>query len=72
MAKYHNWIRYGQDGMTAEIIVRDENGSKIESFKVNLDDKKAIRKVIRILKEKFGFDFSFKWDHKNRDLEWLR
>ena len=69
--KYHNWIRYGQNGMIVEITVRDESGNKIEGFRVNVNDKKAIRKVVRILKEKFGLDLSQKLDNKNKDLEWL-
>ena len=55
--KYHNWIRYGQNGMIIEIIVRDENGSKIEGFKVNTNDKKSLEKVIRILSNKYGLEF---------------
>ncbi len=67
--KYHNWIKYGQNGMIIEIIVRDENGSKIESFRVNSNDKKTFKKVIRLLKDKYGLDFNIE---ENKDLSWLK
>ncbi len=70
--KYHNWIKYGQNGMVIEIIVRDENNSKIEGFKVNSKDKKTLRKVLRTLNEKYGIDFPLKDSKKDKDLDWLK
>jgi len=68
--KYHNWIKYGQYGTILEIIIRDEHGSKIEGFKINSKDKKAVRKVLRIIKQKYGIDLSK--ETKEKDLKWLK
>ncbi len=70
--KYHNWIKYGQNGMILEIIIRDANGSKIEGFKVNSNDKKSLKKVMRTISEKYGIDFPLKDVRKDKDLDWLK
>ncbi len=70
--KYHNWIKYGQNGMIVEIIIRDDNGSKVEGFKVNSKDQKSLGKVIRTLNEKYGIKFPLKENKKDKDLDWLK
>ncbi len=70
--KYHNWIRYGQNGMILEILVRDENGSKVEGFKVSSKDKRSLKKIMRTLDEKYGIVFPLKDNKKDKDLDWLK
>ena len=70
--KYHNWMKYGQNGMIVEIIIRDDNNSKLEGFKVNSMDKKALKKVLRNLSEKYGIEFPLKEKRKGNDLDWLK
>jgi len=70
--KYHNWIKYGQNGMILEIIVRDGNGSKIEGFKINTGDRKSLKKILRILKDKYSIDLSNEIKKEDKDLHWLK
>lgn len=70
--KYHNWMKYGQNGMIIEIIIRDANGSKIEGFKISSSDKKSLKKAIRTISEKYGIEFPLKEDKKDKDLDWLK
>ena len=67
--KYHNWTKYGQYGMIVEITIRDDSNAKIATFRVNSNDKKAIRKVLRTIKQAYGIDLSEKVD---KDLSWLK
>ena len=70
--KYHDWIKYGQNGMILEIIVRDGNGSKIEGFKININDKKSTRKILRTLQNKYDIDLSYQMKKEDKDLDWLK
>lgn len=58
--------------MAIEIIIRDDSGAKIATFKVNAKDKKAIRKVLKTIKQAYGIDLSPKLEKVEKDLEWLK
>ena len=70
--KYHNWIKYGQNGMILEITIKDANGSKIEGFRINSSDKKSLKKAMRTISEKYGIVFPLKEDKRDKDLDWLK
>lgn len=55
--KKHSWIKYGRSGNVMEIIIRDDNMSKTDSFKCNINDKKATNNIFKILKDKYNVDF---------------
>jgi len=54
--KKHNWLQYGKKGDMIEIIIRDETGRKLDFFRTA--DKKSFRKIAKIIKLRYGFDFS--------------
>jgi len=70
--KEQGWIPYGKRANSVDILVKDTNGNTIESFKVyhgqgQFEKNQRIfnpRKVIRILKEKYGFNFEVKRDER--------
>jgi len=74
------WIPYGKRANSVDIIVKDDGGRTIDSFKVynkgaQLEKNKRIFspvKVVKILKEKYGFDFEVEKekDWLMRDTEW--
>ena len=68
---YHHWLKYNRSGTTIEIIIRDDGGAKLDVFKINSTDKKAIRKVLKIIKVKYSIDFVPEVTEKDRDLKWL-
>ncbi len=70
--KAHTWIKYGSYGETIEITVRDFSGAKLESWKVTSSDKKALRKIYGMIKNKYGINMFIKFDDQDRDLSWLK
>lgn len=52
-----NWASYNDGGEVIEITVRDFTGKKIDSWKLNCNDKKSQFKLGRLLKEKYGINF---------------
>jgi len=69
---HHNWIKYNQKGTVIEIIIRDDGGGKLDSFKFSSTDKGAARKVFRTIKIKYGIDLKDKKPDKDRDINWLK
>ena len=55
---------YGRTGEVIEIIVRDFSGGKLDSFKFNVTDTDTARKIMKVLKSKYGFDVNA----KDRDI----
>lgn len=49
---------YYRKGGIVELIVRDENGMKVDTFKWNQKDKKLEQAIVEILKAKYNI-FSF-------------
>jgi len=78
--KNQKWIPYGKRANSIDIIVKDNNGNTIDSFKVyhqkgQFEKGKRVftpKKVIKILKEKYGFNFKIEKekDWLKKDMEW--
>jgi len=78
--KEQNWVPYGKRANSVDIIVKDNDGKTIDSFKVyhkqgQLEKNKRIfspKKVIKILKEKYGFDFEVEKEQQwiGKDMGW--
>jgi len=66
--KKNIWIKKNQKCDTMEITLRDENKRKLESWIINISDKKRARQIASSLKVSYGVDLSFK---DNEDLDWL-
>ena len=67
--KNHIWIDRNIKGDTIEIIVRDASRIKLESWTINVHDKKRARQIMSHLKKSYGIDFGIKLDE---DLSWLK
>lgn len=52
-------IDYGREGDKIEIIIKDSAGTKIETHKCNLQDRKKYSAILRYLKAKYGFSPEF-------------
>ena len=52
-----------REGIKIEIIIRDENWKKLDSFKCNVDN---FSKVFSLLNKKYGLDFKPK-----RKVDWV-
>ena len=74
-----DWVNYKRQGEIIEIVIRDGGGQKIGDFKCI--NQKDYSKVIKIIKDKFGYYPDFEsLDRKNelnkeknwleKDLEW--
>jgi len=57
LKKKYSWAKYNAGDGVVEIVVRDETGSRQQSFTVNQSDKKKHRQIAIILYEKYGIDF---------------
>lgn len=67
--KRHVWIKKNIHVDTVEIIVRDSSMKKLESWVININDKKRARQIMGILKVSYGIDFGVSED---KDLDWLK
>jgi len=67
--KMSRWL-YNQGGEIIEIIIRDAGGGKIETIKFSVNDKKRIKFVIQILKNKYNVDLTGK--KSDKDIDWLK
>lgn len=67
--KNHIWISKNTRGDTIEIIVRDDSRTKLESWTIDINDKKRARQIMKHLKKSYGIDFGIKFDE---DLDWLK
>ena len=65
----HIWLDRNYSGDTVEIIVRDGSRAKLDSWTINVNDKKRARQILKILKNSYGIDFGIKLDD---DLDWLK
>lgn len=48
-----DWINYSRRGEIIEILIRDQSGAKVGTFKAN--NQKDYSKVLRIIKDKYGY-----------------
>ncbi len=67
--KAHVWLDGNFRGDTIELIVRDSSRVKLESWTINVNDKKRARQIMLHLKKSYGIDFGIKLD---KDLDWLK
>ena len=73
--KEKEWIPYGKRANSVDIVVRDDNNNMIETFRVyhkqsQFSKQKRIfnpQKVVKILKEKYGFNFEVE-----KEKDWLK
>ena len=65
-------FRFQSGGEIIEIIVRDEAGTKVDSFKCKMKDSDNFRKILYILKNKYSFKPFDKKEKKDRDIDWLK
>jgi len=76
MEKNHFWVTsYQKQGDLIEIKILDGSESTIEKWKFNLADKKTGAKVMRTLKEQYGFSPEMSSQSifdKEKDLKWLK
>ena len=68
-------IEYYRNGEIIEIIVRDYSNAKIETRRCNGSDKKEYTKLLKYLKDKYGFEPLIKFEDdvegENKDkLDW--
>lgn len=63
MFKKHNWMKYGKDSNIVNIQIQDSTGRKIDNFKSN--NPKEAPKIAKILKDKYGWDFTKKEDKED-------
>lgn len=54
--KKQKWMQYGRRGNIIEIKIKDESDRTIDFFKCN--NKEAFKTIAKILKNKYGFDFT--------------
>ena len=50
------FVNYSVTGDKVEIIVRDFSGAKIETHTCQVRDKKKFGKILKYLKNKYGFE----------------
>lgn len=62
-------FKYNQGGEIIEIIIRDNSGAKIESYKFNVQDKGLSKKIMNVLRYKYGFASG---EGKDEDINWLK
>jgi hypothetical protein len=74
MGKNHFWLSQDYEGDLIEIKVLNGSESTIEKWKFNINDNKTASKVLKILRNKYGFNPNLKEGllDKERDLKWLQ
>lgn len=68
--KGHLWVDTHRQGETIEIILRDSTRAKIDSWKININDKKRARQIIKDMNKRYGIDFGFDL-RQEKDMDWL-
>ncbi len=64
------WVDTNRQGDTIEIILRDPTRAKIDSWIININDKKRARQIIKDMKKRYGIDFGFDLKQE-KDMDWL-
>ena len=78
LGKGHYWVTKENSGKgdVIEIIVKDYTGAKIESWTMNINDKKTSKKVMGILRRQYGFKPEILSEKsmisEDKDLKWLK
>ena len=68
----HVWVKKNIHVDTVTIIVNDSSMKKLESWVINVNDKKRARQIFRHIKDSYGIDFGIKIAEKDKDLKWLK
>ena len=63
-------FKYNEGGEIIEIIIRDNTGAKIDSYKFKLDNIKLANQILSTIKKKYGLGSSEK--NIDRDIDWLK
>jgi len=70
--KQHTWIKYYRKGEIIEITLKDASNAKMESWKVDCNDRKRLKQVFRTLKMKYNINLPTKRElEMDEDLDWL-
>jgi len=72
--KKHTWIPYGRHGGDMiHIILRGSDGSRIDSFKFVKSDENSKKRVLSILRDKYGVDLQTnkKEEPEEKIVDWL-
>lgn len=65
-------VHYNQGDEILEITIRDQTGARIEVRRCNLNDEKECGKIVKWLKDKYGFKFKFDKSWLEVDNEFLK
>lgn len=65
-------VSYNQGDEILEVVVRDQTGSKIETRRCNIGDAKECGKIMRWLKEKYGFKMKVEKGWLDVEAEFLK
>ena len=72
MVKKKYWVGRIREGNTVEIKVKDGSEALLDWWEFNINDKKTAKKVMNIIRLKYGFDISDKiMEQKDTDMDWL-
>ena len=62
-------FRYNEGGEIIEIVIRESNGAKIESYKFRVNDVARSKMIMNMVRKKYGLKDLQKTD---RDIDWLK
>jgi endonuclease III len=69
--KQQGWIPYRRKAKSVEINIKDNDNQTIDFFKLYKDKTKDIKKIIRKIKEQYGFDLNpDEKDWLEKDFKW--
>lgn len=73
MVKKKYWVGRIRTGSTIEIKIKDETEALLDWWEINLNDKRTIKKVLAMIKSKYGFDILDGKGKSNEedDIGWL-
>lgn len=65
-------VAYNQGDEILEVIIRDQSGSKIEVRRCNINDERECGKMIRWLRDKYGFKMKLDKTWLDVEAEFLK
>ena len=60
-------FKYNEGGEIIEIIIRDNTGAKIDTYKFKLNNIKLANQILATIKKKYGLG-----ETKDKDIDWLK
>jgi len=61
--KKHNWMTFCKEGKIIELAIKESDNRRLDFFRTN--NQKEIKKISRIVKDKYGLDFTPETNHKD-------